>query len=330
MRWSTVGLLVLGIVAAACTAVLMNIFRENMRSGASASSDVAERPVPVVVVTRDIEPMDVLDARSMIVRELPAAEAPKGCYASEVNLVGKVVSVSLREGQPILKSALLTRGTAPEVVSTLPKGMRAVSIPIGHQAGIENLLYPGCLVDVLASFRVVAESEGGPAPKEAISSVLMQGVRVLSVGDRTIVSPAEDEFSPTEALRRRPVGRALSASLVVTPPQAEALQLAMEHGTLSLAVRNPVDDGREEGKGTLLTDISEDLAALMKRATAKPDRFETPEPPEPKTPPAKPLDSAPPETAPADKEKPKWVTIILRGEKQQTQEFEIADANANL
>jgi Flp pilus assembly protein CpaB len=140
------------------------------------------------------------------------------------------------------------------------------------------LLYPGCVVDVLAGFKLTYAYQG---KGQAISTTLLHGIQVLAVEKKTIVSKQEDEL---EAAKPPTSSRNISVTLMVDPRQAEALQLAMKHGNISLALRNPLDkypvdfdatvlsEGRLAKLGSLLgstvvgsdgADLASKLAGLM-------------------------------------------------------------------
>ncbi|MHC4758893.1 MAG: Flp pilus assembly protein CpaB, partial [Planctomycetota bacterium] len=113
--------------------------------------------------------------------------------------------------------------------------MRAVSVMLPKEAVSGGLLYPGCVVDVIASFRLSgAYKDKG----QAISTTLLHAVQVLAVDKKTIVSKQEN--LPKSTTPQRSSGR-ITVTLMVDPKQAEALQLAIRHGTISLAMRNPLD-----------------------------------------------------------------------------------------
>ena len=145
----------------------------------------------------------------------------------------------------------------------MPKGGRAVNIALPADRGVVSLLYPGCLVDVVASFRVPA-TPGVPSG-EIASITLLQGVRVLQVGGRSVVSnDPDDSDSGTNITGQRKT----VVTLMVDQRQAEVLQLALTHGEVSLAVRNPLDEGAGESNGVLLSELSEQLSRRIVTSTA--------------------------------------------------------------
>ena len=141
------------------------------------------------------------------------------------------------EGQVLTESCFVTEGSGAQLAAALPHGMRAVSITLSGRAVSGGLLYPGCVVDVLASFSLPSvDRDRG----QAISTTLLHGIQVLAVEDATIVSKRDDKKKSTLKGNRTSSGR-VTIALMVDPRQAEALQLARDYGKISLAMRNPLD-----------------------------------------------------------------------------------------
>ena len=97
---------------------------------------------------------------------------------------------------------------------------------IDSTSGVGELLDPGARVDVLYT-------KPGRA-SEAIATTLLQNVQVLSVGRRT--RPGE-KLDP-KAAKQAPLP---VATLLVTPEEAQKLELAKNQGKISLVLRNPGD-----------------------------------------------------------------------------------------
>jgi Flp pilus assembly protein CpaB len=98
-----------------------------------------------------------------------------------------------------------------------------------------GLLYPGCLVDVIATFRLSSSQDKG----QAISTTLLHNIQVLAVQEESIISKNEPGKTPSKG--RSDSGGTLTVTLMVDGRQAEALQLAMDNGKVTLAMKNPLD-----------------------------------------------------------------------------------------
>lgn len=253
MKWSIVGLLLMGVAAAVAAAVLVATLQ--MDDVATGPAEVEQ--VPVLVAMQEIDPLRPVRAEAVSIEQMPRSEAPDSYLSSKVQVVGKLLTLPAVEGQALTPQMLLSDGIGARLAATLPSGKRAVSVSLADHAGLHELLYPGARVDVLATFRLSAGRSGGTA----VSTLLLQGVQVLAVESDTLV-PEEQradgsvdvrEASNTSNSSTRS-SRSRKVTFAVDPPQARALQLATEHGSVSLAMRNPLDSDEGEAQVTLLSE----------------------------------------------------------------------------
>ncbi len=248
MKWTIAGLMLAGVIAALSATMLTASLRAERR--VSTSGEPAEpRQVTIMVASRNLAAMSHIDADATVERVVPEEEVPQGAITSQLRVIGRILALPMVEGQPFLDKSFAPDYAGIHLASALPEGGRAMSITLSATNTIERLLYPGCLVDVVASFRL--PGFGGRGSGEVVSSTVLQGVTVLAVGDRSVTDSAS--AGPGEA-RLEPADRNL-VTLLVDATQAEALQLATTHGTVTLALRNPGDTGETTASGTMLSDL---------------------------------------------------------------------------
>ena len=298
MKWLTVGLIGLGTVAASGAAVLVASIQ-----GGSGPGDQAPREVHVLVATRDLGPMSVLSQEDVVTRSLTGGVAPAESFQDPLQVIGKVLTSSLKAGAPFTAKSFVNDGSAARLAAALPEGRRAVTINLSDPLGSEYLLYPGCLVDVLATMRFMLGQVEQP-----VTVTLLQGVSVLAVGSRTIVSVAPEVAEPVQAPRD---GNRPAVTLLLDGRQAEALKLAMEEGRVSLVLRNPTDVARQAAAGTDLASLS---TGLSRAPQAPPSEDEDGDEHE---------EYAPPAPNPL---KRTWDTVVLRGAERQSLTFELPTA----
>ncbi len=239
MKWSVVGLLFFGIVAALCAAVLV----ASMRGGAPA------RPagdVTCLVAAKALPERKIIDPDSIAEKTIPAKDAPEGYITNPYLLINKVLATPLAEGKPFTRSCFATDVKGFRVPAILPQGMRAVTLSLNDSAGLYGILYAGCTVDVLASFRL---QSGG---NEAVAMPLLQDVQVLAVEGDTLVSSGQ----PATEGKKSESSKKLLVTVMVNLEQAATLQLATQYGNVSLAVRNPKDRAALSSGGTLLSGLT--------------------------------------------------------------------------
>jgi len=131
-------------------------------------------------------------------------------------------------GEPIQESRLIKAGQAGYMAAILPSGMRAVSTEIKPETGAGGFIIPGDHVDVIL-YRRDKDSEKGSGTEAHRSETILRNVRVLAV-DQTV----EDKNG-----QKTVIGK--TATLELSPSQAETLVLAQQIGVVSLALRSVAD-----------------------------------------------------------------------------------------
>jgi pilus assembly protein CpaB len=184
---------------------------------------VRDLPVGAIVHKSDLKQVSVA-----------SKDLPKGALTNEKQVIDRVVLYPFSANQPLIDTSLSRVGSPEGIPATIPEGHRAVSVQFNDAAG---LIMPGSRVDVLFT------RPGTMA--EAISSTILQNVRVLAMGKMVQAGQTMDPKAP-----KVPV-----ATLVVTPEQAKILELAKNEGKISLSLRNPLD-GQADGDTTpISTDV---------------------------------------------------------------------------
>jgi len=190
-----------------------------------------------------------LEARTMVYApdlkqiSVLSRELPKGALTDERQVVDRVVLYPFSSNQPLIDSALSRIGSPEGIPATIPEGYRAVSVQINDVSGVAGLILPGSRVDVLFT------RPGSMA--EAITSTIMQNVKVLAMGKLVQAGQTVDPKAP-----KVPV-----ATLIVNPEQAKKLELAKNEGRISLALRNPLDPVSDGDMTPVSTEVLDPLAA---------------------------------------------------------------------
>jgi pilus assembly protein CpaB len=164
-------------------------------------------------------------------------DLPKGALTDERQVIDRVVLYPFSANQPLIDTSLSRVGSPEGIPATIPEGRRAVSVQINDSSEMAGLVLPGSRVDVLFT--------RPGTMSEAISSTILQNVKVLAMGKMVQLGQAVDPKAPKVNV----------ATLVVTPEQAKILELAKNQGRISLSLRNPLD-GQADGDTTpISTDV---------------------------------------------------------------------------
>lgn len=247
MKWGIAILLILGVVAAGSAAMLVGIL--GVKSSASSNNDSSPSNIEVAMAKVSMPSMTVVTLDHIVKEEIPKENMPEGKLLSPSQVIGKVLAVSVVEGQILTDSCFITEGTGSHLVANLPDGMRLVSLNLSTKSIPDALLlYPGCVVDVLVSFKLSSSDRNMGT---AISTTMLRGIQVLVVEGNSVVSKPDAEGESTAKARRS--GSQITVTVMVDSKQAEALQLATNNGSISLAIRNPLDKRMVDMEATVLS-----------------------------------------------------------------------------
>lgn len=146
------------------------------------------------------------------------------------DMVGAVVRSGVLEGEPITTARVVKPGDRGFLAAVLDPGTRAMTVEIDDASGVGGFVFPGDRVDLLLSHEIVIKYQSPGESKEKsikrrASVTVLENVRVLAI-DQAMDNP---EGTPD-------VGN--TATLELTPKQAEAVSVAAEMGVLSLSLRS--------------------------------------------------------------------------------------------
>ena len=246
MKWSIAGLLVMGLVAALSATFLVTALIAEMQRTTEVQVEPTHE-VEVLVAREDLAVNTMVRQEHVTRRNVLVSALPPNYLSDAVQVVGRVLAEPMTEGQAF-NSSLFAQGKGIHLAASLPDGGRAMTVSLTTASGLEGLLYPGSIVDVVASFRPPTVDN---QRSQAVPTVLVQGISVLAVEQRTVVSN-EDRVQSDGRLP----GRSRLVTLLVNAEQAKALQLAQEYGSITLVMRNPMDANVMPGGVTMLSDLA--------------------------------------------------------------------------
>jgi pilus assembly protein CpaB len=143
------------------------------------------------------------------------------------NLTGMIVRAPFVAG--IREVKLVNSKGSGFMAAILPSGMRAVATQITPESGVGGFILPNDRVDVIMTPRNRDDSGG-----DRTSETILRNIRVLAI----------DQNVEEKNGQKVVVGK--TATLELTPGQAETLALSHQIGVLSLALRSIADGTLEE------------------------------------------------------------------------------------
>ncbi len=242
-----------------------------------------EHRIQVVAVRRNMRVGEIIRKADLKTVAVLTKDFPKDGITADKDAIDHVVLYPVNANEPLVAPKLSPLSGAEGIPATIEPGQRAVSVQITDVSGVAGLIVPGAHVDVLFT--------RPGTMTEAITSTILQNVKVLAIGHAVQVGQTIDPKAP-----KVPV-----ATLVVTPEEAQTLELAKNQGRISLSLRNPLDasngvDGSPVSTDVLDPTLTERLARerrlrnfpdekAAEQAAAKPHPVAEPEPPAPPPPP---------------------------------------------
>lgn len=227
----------------------------------------------VVVAARDIQLGTPLTEDMLKVVDWPSASAVTGIHRDAKSLEGRVVNTMVVRGEPVLDAKLAPFGTKGGLSAVIGAGKRAITVRVNEVSGVAGFSLPGNYVDL-----VVNTQDERDKP---ISKIVLERILVLAVAQEA----SRDETKPKVVN---------AVTLEVTPEDAEKLDLARSVGTLSLVLRNQIDQASAATDGARKADLLQLAAAEPAPA---PQALPAPSP----KPAAKPVRRPAPPPAPAAK-----------------------------
>jgi pilus assembly protein CpaB len=191
-----------------------------------------------------------------------AGPVPPHSMQKQQDIVGRGVIATIYAGEPVLETRLAPKGAGAGLATLIPKGMRAAAVKVDEVVGLAGFVVAGMRVDVLMS---------GSPPNEQRSTeeskTILQNIEVLSAG-QTFQKDAEGKPVTTQVV-----------NLLVTPEQAETLNVASTQSHIQLVLRNPLDTEQVETRGKVLAQLFGVPAAPVVVKAPPAPRPKPPEPP---------------------------------------------------
>lgn len=175
----------------------------------------------------------------------PATSLPAGVYKSMEELLpmGKrrVALRPIQVNQPLLAADLSGEGQNASIAALLPDGMRAATVSINDVSGVAGFVKPNDTVDVLITRQAIGPD--GANDRGQVTDVLLQNIRVIAMDQNAASADGTPQVSRT-------------ATLELTPVDAQKVALGQQLGSLSLVLRKP---GEEQNISQIETVSLEDL-----------------------------------------------------------------------
>jgi len=170
-----------------------------------------------------------INSAKVKLEQWPQDNVPAGALTKLADIEGRRSRTEIFAGEPIISKKLLPKGaTTSTATEFIPKGYRVVAVEVDKSDGA-GMIMPGDRVDILLHVR---RNENIGIAEDRTQTIL-QGIKVFAVND-TFKLGGEDKNNVTISAK--------TISLLVTPQQAEKLDLGSELGKIRLVMRGMEDE----------------------------------------------------------------------------------------
>ncbi len=143
--------------------------------------------------------------------------------ALEQSSNGSVARAPLLPGEPVTAQKVVRADGAGFMAAVLTPGMRGIGVKVSAELGAGGFILPNDRVDVIMTRKLGNDDQGVPSYR---SMTVLRSIRVLAI----------DQTAKEEGDSNAIVGK--TATLELTPKQAETIALAEAMGELHLSLRS--------------------------------------------------------------------------------------------
>ena len=154
---------------------------------------IGAQRIAMVVASRDVAVIRPLTAQDLEVRSVPPDALPAGAISSVDEVIGRVPSTPLWQGQPLVAHALADDAATFHTGLTLRPGERAIAIPVVAVSAVGGAISPGARIDVLA-VPLLGRAPAGRAVELLAAEALVLDVRTES-GAPYVPRPHDSAFA---------------------------------------------------------------------------------------------------------------------------------------
>lgn len=202
--------------------------------------EVEVSQIKVLVAAADLPIGTLIGPSDFRWADWPERTVNPGYFTETVNpdametLSGSVVRTSMFADEPILPQKIVQKGETGFMAALLNPGKRAVSVEISPESASAGFILPDDRVDVILTYEIEV-LQGEDLVEQTIVVTAMENVRVLAI---------DQMFGEVDGV---PALTGSTATLELSPEEAELISLAARKATISLTLRSHADSGENDG-----------------------------------------------------------------------------------
>jgi pilus assembly protein CpaB len=206
---------------------LVAVYLANVFLSSGQSDGPPEGTVKVAVAAVPLDYGTELTQANVRFVDYPANALPAGVFRTPNQLLpagkSRVALTTIAPNEPILAGKVTGEGQNASIAALLPEGKRAAAVRINDVSGVAGFIKPNDSVDVLITRQAAGDNYSS---NSQLTDVLLKNIRVIALDQEA----ANQDGKPSVAK---------TATLEVTPIDAQKLALAQRIGEISLVLRKP-------------------------------------------------------------------------------------------
>lgn len=210
---------------------------------------------PILVALNDINLAEPLSADVLKLEEWPKDKIAPDAIRKLDDVVGRRTRTKIYAGEPIREAKLISADGSDAPSEQIAKGYRVVAVRVDAATGVAGLVKPGDRVDV----QLFVQKNPRTGIAQSKVKTILEDVKIFAV-DSSFRRATEEGENDQQVAR--------TISLLVTPKQAETLNLANELGKIRLTIRHPDDDTNVTARETTSADLFVGSKATRDQETA--------------------------------------------------------------
>jgi pilus assembly protein CpaB len=190
----------------------------------------------VLIVAKDLLMGDKMSEGTIAWQDWPKDQVQPSMItkANRENAVEELKEARARyamyQGELVIEKKIVVPGDRGFMSAILPKGMRAISVAVSDQTTAGGFILPNDRVDVILTRKLQGGASAGGSTEQIVKSeIALSNVRILAI-NQTFRQEAEGNTVT--------VAEGRTATLELTPVQAEVISKIEASGELSLALRS--------------------------------------------------------------------------------------------
>lgn len=227
--------LIVAIVSGLAAVFLINVYIQQRADEARRLEELKQKNLITVVIARQDISSGVAVKENMVKEETvnKALVQPRAATSLD-RVIDKITIAPIAKGEQILLNKLTASGLEVSLSNKIPRGKRAITIPVDNISSVGGMIRPGDHVDIVGMVPIPTMGADGKTVNQLTTMPLFQDVLVLAVGQ---------EYTPVPGGERGERKLSPIITLALTPQEASLVAFVQEQGRIRLVLRSPEDTG---------------------------------------------------------------------------------------